>query len=174
MSHTSSAQQHDLIAFLSTNPDGTVEDIAKRYDVTPLEVIRLIPTAQVFDGAQFDTVWDDITQWGDVTTLVNNEDLILEFQGELPSGTHRHGFFNLRGKKGLSGHIRATNCVYIALVERQFMGMDTASVWFINASGRAMMKIFVGRDSHRVLLTDQLAAFRALPSKMAAQQETTV
>lgn len=47
MSHTSSAQQHDLIAFLSTNPDGTVEDIAKRYDVTPLEVIRLIPTAQV-------------------------------------------------------------------------------------------------------------------------------
>lgn len=78
MSHTSSAQQHDLIAFLSTNPDGTVEDIAKRYDVTPLEVIRLIPTAQVFDGAQFDTVWDDITQWGDVTTLVNNEDLILE------------------------------------------------------------------------------------------------
>lgn len=100
MSTPSSAQQHDLMAYLSTNPDGTVEDIAKRYNVTPLDVIRLTPGAQIFDGAQFDTVWDEITQWGDVTTLVNNDDLILEFHGELPTGTHRHGFFNLRGKKG--------------------------------------------------------------------------
>lgn len=99
MSTPSSAQQHDLMAYLSTNPDGTVEDIAKRYNVTPLDVIRLTPGAQIFDGAQFDTVWDEITQWGDVTTLVNNDDLILEFHGELPTGTHRHGFFNLRGKK---------------------------------------------------------------------------
>ncbi|WP_302796285.1 heme utilization cystosolic carrier protein HutX [Hafnia paralvei] len=174
MSTPSSAQQHDLMAYLSTNPDGTVEDIAKRYNVTPLDVIRLTPGAQIFDGTQFDAVWDEITQWGDVTTLVNNDDLILEFHGELPTGTHRHGFFNLRGKKGLSGHIRATHCRHIALVERPFMGMDTASVWFINEAGRAMMKIFVGRDSHRKLLTEQLDAFRTLPSKIATKLESCV
>ncbi|MEG1226760.1 MAG: ChuX/HutX family heme-like substrate-binding protein, partial [Hafnia sp.] len=79
-----------------------------------------------------------------------------------------------RGKKGLSGHIRATHCRHIALVERPFMGMDTASVWFINEAGRAMMKIFVGRDSHRKLLTEQLDAFRALPSKIATKLESCV
>ena len=36
---------------------------------------------------------------GNVTTLVHTQDVILEFSGELPSGFHRHGYFNLRGKK---------------------------------------------------------------------------
>lgn len=54
------------------------------------------------------------------------------------------------------------------------MGMDTASVWFINEAGRGMMKIFVGRDSHRKLLTEQLDAFRALPSKIATKLESCV
>lgn len=58
---------------------------------------------------------------GDVTTLVHTADVILEHKGPLPSGTHRHGYFNLRSKQGLSGHIRAQNCQAIALLERPFM-----------------------------------------------------
>ena len=88
--------------------------------------------------------------------------MILEFTGELPSGFHRHGYFNLRGKKGMTGHIKAENCTHIALVERKFMAMDTASILFFNAAGNAMFKIFLGRDDHRQLLAEQVDAFRTL------------
>lgn len=169
--HTDKLQT--LIDFLATEPDGTVEDIAREYGIVPLNVIQNLPGSYLFSGAHFDTVWDSITQWGEVTTLVNNDDLILEFHGALPTGTHRHGYFNLRGKQGLSGHIRATHCQHIALVERPFMGMSTASVWFLNAAGYAMLKVFVGRDSHRQLLNDQLTAFRALPA-MLAERESVI
>lgn len=155
-------QATPLTEFMQTNPQGTLEEIAARYAVPLQSVIEALPERTLVSGRQFDAVWDAITGWGEVTTLVNNPDIILEFHGELPSGHHGHGYFNLRGKKGLSGHIKASHCQRIAFVERPFMGMATASVIFLNAPGQAMLKIFVGRDSHHQLLPDQLIAFRQL------------
>ncbi len=114
-----------LADFLKTEPDGTLETIAKQYDTTLLDVVRHLPDMALTTGKHFDLVWDAVHTWGNVTTLVHTQDVILEFSGELPSGFHRHGYFNLRGKKGMTGHIKAENCTYIALVERKFMGMDT-------------------------------------------------
>ncbi|AJZ87758.1 heme utilization cystosolic carrier protein HutX [Cedecea neteri] len=151
-----------LIDYLKTQPDGTLESIAAQYNVTLLDVVTQLPALALVSGQQFDTVWDTVVEWGSVTTLVHTADVIIEFSGELPSGFHRHGYFNLRGKKGMTGHIKAANCTHIALVERKFMGMDTASILFFNQAGSAMLKIFIGRDDHRQLLADQLAAFRAL------------
>ncbi len=62
-----------------------------------------LPSPTVVSGDKFDTVWDTVCEWGNVTTLVHTTDVILEFSGELPSGFHRHGYFNLRGKHGMSG-----------------------------------------------------------------------
>ncbi|WP_336818266.1 heme utilization cystosolic carrier protein HutX [Cedecea sp. MMO-103] len=151
-----------LADYLKTQPDGTLESIAAQYNVTLLDVVSQLPAQALVSGEQFDTVWDTVVEWGSVTTLVHTADVIIEFSGELPSGFHRHGYFNLRGKKGMTGHIKAANCTHIALVERKFMGMDTASILFFNQAGSAMLKIFIGRDDHRQLLADQLAAFRAL------------
>ncbi|EJF32843.1 MULTISPECIES: heme utilization cystosolic carrier protein HutX [Enterobacteriaceae] len=151
-----------LADYLKTQPDGTLESIATQYNVTLLDVVSQLPAQALVSGEQFDTVWDTVVEWGSVTTLVHTADVIIEFSGELPSGFHRHGYFNLRGKKGMTGHIKAANCTHIALVERKFMGMDTASILFFNQAGSAMLKIFIGRDDHRQLLADQLAAFRAL------------
>ena len=152
---------HELLA---TNPDGTLEAIAEQYQVSLFEVVEALPSSQstVASGEQFDRVWDAITTWGEVTLISHTADAILEFKSVLPTGTHRHGYFNLRGKNGLSGHIRATHCQHIAFIERQFMGMDTASVVFFNAAGDAMFKIFLGRDDHRQLLTEQVSAFHQL------------
>ncbi|MTH44781.1 heme utilization cystosolic carrier protein HutX [Intestinirhabdus alba] len=165
MSHVS------LQDFLKTGPDGTLEAIAQQYNTTLLEVVKNLPAPTLVAGDRFDAVWDAVCEWGNVTTLVHTADVILEFSGELPSGFHRHGYFNLRGKKGMTGHIRAENCTHIALVERKFMAMDTASILFFNAAGGAMFKIFLGRDEHRQLSGDQLEAFRALAAslKEAAQ-----
>ena len=139
MSHVS------LQEFLKTEPDGTLEAISEQYNTTLLEVVKNLPSPTVVSGDKFDTVWDTVCEWGNVTTLVHTADVILEFSGELPSGFHRHGYFNLRGKHGMSGHIKAENCTHIALIERKFMGMDTASILFFNKAGSAMLKIFLGR-----------------------------
>lgn len=155
-----------LADYLKTQPDGTLESIAAQYNVTLLDVVSQLPAQALVSGGLFDTVWDTVVEWGSVTTLVHTADVIIEFSGELPSGFHRHGYFNLRGKKGMTGHIKAANCTHIALVERKFMGMDTASILFFNQAGSAMLKIFIGRDDHRQLLADQLAAFRALAEKL--------
>ncbi|WP_312745049.1 heme utilization cystosolic carrier protein HutX [Cedecea neteri] len=155
-----------LTDYLKTQPDGTLESIAAQYNVTLLDVVSQLPAQALVSGEQFDTVWDTVVEWGSVTTLVHTADVIIEFSGELPSGFHRHGYFNLRGKKGMTGHIKAANCTHIALVERKFMGMDTASILFFNQAGSAMLKIFIGRDDHRQLLADQLTAFRALAEKL--------
>lgn len=148
--------------YLKTEPDGTLEAIAGQYNTTLLEVVKHLPSHTLVAGDKFDTVWDTVCEWGKVTTLVHSADVILEFTGELPSGFHRHGYFNLRGKKGMTGHIKAENCTHIALVERKFMAMDTASILFFNAAGNAMFKIFLGRDDHRQLQAEQVDAFRTL------------
>ena len=148
--------------YLKTEPDGTLEAIAGQYNTTLLEVVKHLPSHTLVAGDKFDTVWDTVCEWGKVTTLVHSADVILEFTGELPSGFHRHGYFNLRGKTGMTGHIKAENCTHIALVERKFMAMDTASILFFNAAGNAMFKIFLGRDDHRQLLAEQVDAFRKL------------
>lgn len=155
--------------FLKTEPDGTLEAIAGQYNTTLLEVVKNLPSHTLVAGDKFDTVWDTVCEWGKVTTLVHSADVILEFTGELPSGFHRHGYFNLRGKKGMTGHIKAENCTHIALVERKFMAMDTASILFFNAAGNAMFKIFLGRDDHRQLLAEQVDAFRTLATVLKGE-----
>ena len=151
-----------LDVFLKSEADGSLEAIAGQYNTTLLEVVKNLPSHTLVTGDKFDLVWDTVCEWGKVTTLVHSADVILEFTGELPSGFHRHGYFNLRGKKGMTGHIKAENCTHIALVERKFMAMDTASILFFNAAGSAMFKIFLGRDDHRQLLGEQVDAFRTL------------
>ena len=155
--------------YLKTEPDGTLEAIAGQYNTTLLEVVKNLPSHTLVAGDKFDTVWDTVCEWGKVTTLVHSADVILEFTGELPSGFHRHGYFNLRGKKGMTGHIKAENCTHIALVERKFMAMDTASILFFNAAGNAMFKIFLGRDDHRQLLAEQVDAFRTLAAVLKGE-----
>ena len=162
----SNVSLHD---FLKTEPDGTLEAIAGQYNTTLLEVVKNLPSHTLVAGDKFDTVWDTVAEWGKVTTLVHTADVILEFTGELPSGFHRHGYFNLRGKKGMTGHIKAENCTHISLVERKFMAMDTASILFFNAAGSAMFKIFLGRDDHRQLLSEQVDAFRTLAAVLTGE-----
>lgn len=152
--------------YLAGQPDGTLEQIAQEYQVSLLDVVSALPNRTIVSAEYFDTVWDTMTEWGELTTLVHTADVILEFHGLLPSGFHRHGFYNLRTKQGMSGHIRAQNCQSIALVERPFMGMETASVQFFNQQGSAMLKVFVGRDDHRQLRADALAAFRELAKQL--------
>ena len=158
---------------LAEKPDGVLEAVASAYGLSLQRVVECLPAGmgKRVSGAHFVDVMQDVASWGDITFIVHTKDAIVEFEGPLPGGTSGHGFYNLKGGNGLSGHLRATNCCAIVFLRRPFMGVETLSVQFFNADGEAMFKIFVGRDKDRRLKADQVQRFAALEAKFAADQE---
>ena len=157
---------YTLAEHLQKNSGGTLEEIAAKYQTTLLEVVRLTPGCNVIDGRYFDKIWESLSLWGSLTLVVNTGEVIFEYAGALPNGTHQRGYFNLQSDGGFSGHIRATACSAIAFVERKFMGLNTASILFLNLKGDAMLKVFLGRDEKRELLPEQLEHFRSLSATL--------
>lgn len=138
-----------------------LEAFAAENGVTLFQILQALE-CKMISGSHFDRIWHEISAWETMTLIVHTADGIWEFSGKLPGGTYRHSYFNLRATSGLSGHIKAEHCTQIAFLKREFMGKQTASVIFLNRDGGAICKIFVGRDSHRELLTDQLQQFEQM------------
>lgn len=155
---------------LAAKPDGVLEAVAATHRLPLQRVVESLPADmwKRISGTHFIDVMQDIAGWGGIIFIVHSKDAIVEFDGPLPSGTSSHGFYNLKGGTGLSGHLRDANCCAIVFLRRPFMGTDTLSVQFFNAEGEAMFKIFVGRDASRKLKADQIERFAALEARFAA------
>jgi putative heme utilization carrier protein HutX len=155
---------------LAAKPEGVLEAVATTHGVSLLSVIQCLPEKmwKHISGDHFIDVMQDISGWGGITFIVHTKDAIVEFEGPLPGGTSGHGYYNLKGGGGMSGHLRATHCRAIVFLRRLFMGMETVSIQFFNADGGAMFKIFVGRDEKRQLKADQVERFARLEAKFAA------
>jgi heme iron utilization protein len=151
-------------AAISAKPDGVLEAMAQSAGATLLQVMRRLPGDGItlLPATQFDAVWNALQNWGEVLFIVHTDDIVLECASALPEGSHGHGYFNIHGDSPIGGHIKASNCEAIAIVDRPFHGKRSCSVQFLNASGNAMFKVFVRRDKHRQLLPDQLEKFEAL------------
>ncbi len=157
-------RQARAAAALAEKPDGIVEAIAAKAEVTSAEILAILPQgAAVSAGSdQFDAIWNEMRGWGEVLMIVQTGDIVLEVPGDLPEGSESHGWFNIHGDSPIGGHIKKDNCTGIAFVDRGFHGRRSCSVWFMNAAGGAMFKIFVRRDENKELRGDQLAKFEAL------------
>jgi len=158
------SKRRPLAARLALNPDGVLEQIAREYGVSTLEVVRnlLNDLRLIVGGDGLAEILEDVTTWGDIVLIVHTPDIVLECKGPLPPGSFARGYFNLHGESPIGGHIRAENCQHIAFVSRPFMGRASQSIQFFNAAGEAMFKIFVGRDPARELIAEQSAKFDAL------------
>jgi putative heme utilization carrier protein HutX len=158
------AERRPLAARLAANPDGILEQIAREYGVSTLEVVQSLPVMHrtVVAGEHFGDIMEALTGWGPILFIVHTGDIVLECEGPLPPGTFGRGYFNLHGESPIGGHIRAENCRQIVFVSRPFMGRDSRSIQFFNGNGEAMFKIFVRRDAARNLIAEQLAAFDTL------------
>lgn len=156
-------------AALAAKPDGVIEAIAAEADVTPAEILAVLPpgAAVLTSSDQFLAIWQDMTGWGDVLVIVHTEDIVLEVEGALPEGSEGHGWFNIHGDSPIGGHIRKDRCASIAFVDRGFHGRRSCSVWFMNGEGRAMFKVFVRRDAEKALLAGPLQRFEALRERMS-------
>lgn len=157
---------------IAAKPDGILEMLAEEHAVPLRTVMDCLPEGSVFpvDGALFIDVLGDIAEWGDITFICHSKDAVIEFSGPFPAGRTGHGMYNLQGgKTGLSGHLRPERCEAIYFVRRPFMGLETMSVQFFNPAGEAMFKIYVGRDEHRRLRTDQVERFARLQARLTSR-----
>ena len=156
------------LAALAEAPDGVVEAIAEKAGVTPAEIHEILPpgAAVLAPAERFADIWTELTAWDEVLFIVHTGDIVLEVVGRLPAGSEGHGWFNIHGDSPIGGHIRKDNCRSIAFVDRMFHGRRSCSVWFMNADGKAMFKLFVRRGAEKELLADQLAKFEALRDRL--------
>ena len=157
-------------AALAEKPDGVIEALADQAGVSPADVLAVLPAGSVIrlPAADFGAVWSDLASWGDVLFIVHTSDIVLEVDGPLPQGSESHGWFNIHGDSPIGGHIKKDNCTSIVFVDRGFHGRRSLSVWFMNAGGYAMFKLFVRRDENKELLADQVAKFEALRDSLVA------
>ena len=151
-------------AALAEKPDGVVEAIAATAGVTPADVLAVLPhgAAVSAPAERFIDIWNELRSWGEVLMIVQTPDIVFEVPGHLPEGTEGHGWFNIHGDSPIGGHIKKDNCATITFVDRAFHGRRSLSVWFMNAGGSAMFKLFVRRDENKELLANQLSKFEAL------------
>ncbi len=156
-------------AALAAKPDGVVEAVARTHGVPTQAVLDMLPAEQRVrvDGARFEELWDAMTAWGEILFIVNTPDIVLECHGGLVKGSSAQGYYNVHGDSPIGGHIKASNCAAIYMVDRPFHGRRSCSVQFYNGAGEAMFKVFVRRDEKRELIAGQLAQFEALKAKLA-------
>ncbi|MFK4767245.1 heme utilization cystosolic carrier protein HutX [Rhizobium sp. ZW T2_16] len=169
VSEITADRRERALAALAEKPDGIVESIAAAADVTPAEILEILPegSAVIAPKESFLDIWNELTTWGIVLFLVHTEDVVAEIDGELPVGSEGHGWFNIHGDSPIGGHIKKDNCASIIFVDRAFHGRRSCSIWFMNAKGAPMFKVFVKRDEARELLPEQLAKFDALRASYA-------
>jgi len=169
VSEITADRRERALAALAEKPDGIVESIAAAADVTPAEILEILPegSAVIAPKESFLDIWNELTTWGIVLFLVHTEDVVAEIDGELPVGSEGHGWFNIHGDSPIGGHIKKDNCASITFVDRAFHGRRSCSIWFMNAKGTPMFKVFVKRDEARELLPEQLAKFDALRASYA-------
>jgi heme iron utilization protein len=155
---------------LLKNADGIIENIARDYGVSTLDVVRAMPDEHrsLVPSALFELVFEDLRTWGEVLFIVHTADIVLECAGTIPPGTFGRGYYNLHGDSPIGGHIKADHCSAIAFVSRPFMGRASCSIQFFNQHGEAMFKVFVRRDEARALITAQVEKFEALKARLSS------
>lgn len=167
IAETTEERRERAKAALAEKPDGVVEAIASKAEVTPAEILALLPQGAAVSApaGTFSDIWTELRSWGEVLMIVQTPDIVFEVPGHLPEGTEGHGWFNIHGDSPIGGHIKKDNCASITFIDRDFHGRRSLSVWFMNAGGSAMFKIFVRRDENKELLADQVVKFETLRNR---------
>lgn len=158
---------------LQENPDGVLEVIAATHAVPYRTVLDCLPAENAAPASKenFDRIWNDLTDWGQVVFIVHTDDGVFETACTIPPGTHARGYFNIHGDSPLGGHLKIERCTAIYFVDRPFFKRRSCSIQFINGEGQAMFKIFVGRDDEKNLRPEQLARFEKLRADTVTRRE---
>jgi len=174
--HISDELKKTVIEKLKEDPKAMIFKLAKELSVPEQAIMECLPEEEMrkADVRHFDEVMAMIATWGNVTTILQTDSMVLEAKGMIPLGSHGHGYFNLMGGHdyNVGGHIRADLLSGIYFVERPFMGLKSMSVQFFTLSGSPMFKVYLGRDEKRQLLPDQIELFMNLRDRITARKSS--
>ncbi|MBZ0157837.1 MAG: heme utilization cystosolic carrier protein HutX [Alphaproteobacteria bacterium] len=151
------------------SPSKSTGAIAAELGVSERDVMKNLPGDMVREVSRehFDAIVDEVSTWGTMTVIVQNESTILEVKASFPKGTYGHGYFNLKSDgTPVGGHIRASELAEIFFVSRPYMGLESHSIQFFNGKGNAMFKLFLGRNEQRQIFPEQKEKFLALRDRL--------
>ncbi|WP_264877176.1 heme utilization cystosolic carrier protein HutX [Vibrio agarivorans] len=160
--------QQNVAELCAAEPSLSVTDIALRLSLTEAEASLALPAEMVttVSGEHAEGVLTQLTEWGNVTTIVNSWGSIFEFKGPFPKGKSAHGYYNIMGKAGLHGHLKLDLITNIAFVSKLFHGTETHHIAFFNQEGSCVFRVYLGRDKARNLIPEQLTAFAAMKKEL--------
>lgn len=145
-----------------------VGDIAQALHLTEAEVTLALPEEMVARVApeHCEFILQQLSTWGNVTTIVHSFGSIFEFKNPFPKGKIGHGYYNIMGKDGLHGHLAINLIKHIGFVSKPFRGMESHYIVFFTAEGDCIFKIYLGRDKKRQLISEQVHAFTQLKQQL--------
>lgn len=152
------AEQKAMIDELMKAPfPVTVETIARKLNVTPLEAAQLLPAEVVTfvsgDAAErFDDIWAELASWDKVTMIITHLGHVIEVAGQLGTGKRAQGYYNIMGKDAaVGGHIRYDAMAAVGFMSLPFMGRESLSVQFFDKTGDVAFSVYVGRENHKLI-----------------------
>lgn len=155
---------------LLDNDQKLVGDIAQELNLSEGEITLALPEEMVTCVApeHCEFILQQLSDWGNVTTIVHSFGSIFEFKSPFPKGKLGHGYYNIMGKEGLHGHLHIDLIKQIAFVSKLFRGMESHYIVFFTAEGDCIFKIYLGRDKKRQLLSTQVEAFTNMKNTLAS------
>jgi hypothetical protein len=122
----------------------------------------------VLAGSYAKALLIELSQWGNVTTIILHAGCVFEFKGLFPAGEEGSGFYNLHTEGvGFEGHINLDKVSHISFQVRPHRGNDSYAFVFESAKKECIFKVFVGRDAQGQLLADQVEKFKTIQNNLA-------
>ncbi|PNQ60909.1 heme utilization cystosolic carrier protein HutX, partial [Vibrio agarivorans] len=129
--------------------------MAERLSVSEFEVVNAFPqdSVAVLSGEFAQSILEQLTNFGPVTTIMHSFGSIFEFKGPIPKGKVARGYYNLIAKPGqLDGHLNLEKVKHVALVSKPFMDRESHYFGFFSECGSNIFKIYLGRNEKRELI----------------------
>lgn len=157
-----------VMEMVSKNPSQATTIMAKELGACEMDVVRNLPEDMVKEVSKdrFDDIIAEVSTWGVLTVIVQNESTIFEVKAPFPVGSYGHGYYNIHSKDTpIGGHIKADDLSAIFFVSKPFMGLESHSIQFFNKNGNALFKLYLGRDENRQIIQEQRDKFINLKNR---------
>lgn len=119
--------------------------------VSELEICRALDKKDctLFDGADFDKVWNFLCGFEKLTFFIEKEGNIFELGVRVAPGRDGMGYFNLFGSGSLNGHLKKDSVSKIALLKLPFMHLVSYQIAFIGKDGNSLYNFYLSRTEHK-------------------------
>ena len=124
--------------------------------------------AEKLPGALAKSLMQNLSDWGNLTTIIVHGGCVFEFKGVFPEGEENLGYYNLHSGGANSntsrfeGHINLDKIDHIVFQDSLHRGKESYAFVFNSKELECIFKVFLGRDKQGELLPEQVARFKAI------------